>query len=83
MSDPYGFASAAMEFDLHLPPGAQQAVYIAIPFHDPEPLLARSSGAGAEAEFDRAFDATKRDWRRLLGCVEFSVPPAAQDLVRR
>jgi hypothetical protein len=82
VSDPYGFASAAMEFDFHLPPGAQQAAYLAIPLHDPEPLLARSSGVGAEAEFNRAFDAAKRDWSRLLGCVEFSVPPAAEDLVR-
>jgi hypothetical protein len=82
VSDPYGFASAAMEFDFHLPPGAQQAAYLAIPLHDPEPLLARSSGAGAEAEFDRAFDATKRDWIRMLGCVDFSVPPVAEDLVR-
>jgi hypothetical protein len=82
VSDPYGFASAAMEFDLHLPSGGQQAVYLAIPFYDPDPLLARTGGAGAEAEFDRAFEAAMREWRRLLGCVDFSVPASAQDLVR-
>lgn len=82
VSDPYGFASAAMEFDLHLPPGAREAVYLAVPFYDPEALLARLRNVGAEVEFERAFDATTREWRRLLGCVEFSVPPSAQDLVR-
>jgi hypothetical protein len=71
-----------MQVDLHLSSGGAQAVYIAIPFYDPDALLARTSGAGAEAEFDRAFDATKRDWQRLLGCVDFSVPPAAADIVQ-
>ena len=82
VSDPYGFASAAMEFDVHLPPGSQQAVYLAVPFYDPEPMLTRSNVAGAEAEFDRAFETTREDWRRLLGCVEFNVPPRARDLVQ-
>jgi hypothetical protein len=81
VSDPYGFASAALKFALHLPPGGQQGVYIAIPFYDPEPLLARASGVGAEAEFQRAFETTKRDWQRLLGCVDFSVPASAADLI--
>jgi hypothetical protein len=82
VSDPYGFASAAMEFDVQLAPGAHQAVYVAVPFHDPDALLGRVSGAGAEAEFQRAFEATTRDWRRLLSCVDFSVPPAARDLLQ-
>lgn len=80
VSDPYGFASAAMEFDLHLAAGQQQAVYVAIPFHDPESTPVRS-GVGAEAEFGRALDATARDWERLLGCVDFSVPPGARDMI--
>jgi hypothetical protein len=58
-----------------LAPGAHQAVYVAVPFHDPDALLGRVSGAGAEAEFQRAFEATTRDWRRLLSCVDFSVRP--------
>ena len=82
VSDPYGFASAAMEFDLHLPPGGQQAVYIAVPFHDPDPVLARITGAGADAQFDRALEATAAEWRRLLGCVDFSVPPSVRRLVQ-
>ncbi len=82
VSDPYGFASAALAFELHLPPGGQQAVYIAVPFHDPDPLLSHASGLGAEAEFERAFDAAKRDWRRVLGCVDFGVPASATDLVQ-
>ena len=71
-----------MEFDVQLAPGAHQAVYVAVPFHDPDALLGRVSGAGAEAEFQRAFEATTRDWRRLLSCVDFSVPPAARDLLQ-
>jgi GH15 family glucan-1,4-alpha-glucosidase len=82
VSDPAGFASGALAFDLHLPAGGQQAVYIAVPFHDPDPLLARASGAGAEAEFARAFDAAKREWGQLLNRVEFNVPAAAADLVQ-
>jgi F5/8 type C domain len=82
VSDGYGFASAALEFDLHVPAGGQQGVYIAVPFHDADPLLARSSGAGAEAEFERAFVATKAEWRRLLNAVDFAVPESARDIVR-
>jgi GH15 family glucan-1,4-alpha-glucosidase len=82
VADGYGFANAALEFDLHLPAHGERAVYIAIPFHDADTFVSRSSGAGPEAEFDRALAATAEDWRRRLGCVEFAVPAAAQDLVQ-
>ncbi len=82
VSDPSEFASAAMQFDLHVPAGGDQAVYLAIPFYDPDPLLARSSGVGAEDDFNRAFNAARSDWQRLLGCVDFSVPDAAKELVQ-
>ena len=57
----YGFASAAMEFDLH----ARRRSDAAGGLHRRarstirSRCSARSSGAGAEAEFERAFDATK------------------------
>jgi hypothetical protein len=81
VSEPYGFASAAMEYDLHLAPGEQQAIYIAVPFHDAEQTQVRRSGVGAEAEFERALQSAKRDWQRVLGCVDFNVPAAGQDLI--
>ena len=82
VSDSYGFASAALEFALRVAPHGSQAAYLAVPFHDPDPLLARSSSVGADAEFERALAAATAEWQRLLGCVEFSVPTAASDLVR-
>jgi len=81
VTDPYGFASAAMQFDIHLPPGGQQDVFIAVPYYDPDAASARASTIGAQEQFDRAFEAAKRDWRRLLGCVDFLVPPSAQPIV--
>jgi len=82
VSDSYGFASGALEFPLRVPPHDAQTVYVAVPFHDPEELLARSSGVGADVEFERAMTTMKAEWQRLLGCVEFSVPADAQELVR-
>lgn len=81
VSDPYGFAGAAMQFDLHLPPGGQQDVVLLLPLHDPDAVVARTLTDGASAQFERALDATKREWRRLLGCVDLQVPPAAQPLI--
>jgi hypothetical protein len=82
VSDPSGFASGALAFDLHLAPNSQQAVYIAVPFHDPDPVLVRGSGAGADVEFTRAFEAAKRDWGQVLNRVELTVPGGAVDLVQ-
>jgi len=82
VADGYGFASAALEFDVQLPAHGERAVYLAIPFHDPDPVVSRSPGAGAEAEFARALAATAEEWRRRLSCVDFDVPASAQDLVR-
>jgi hypothetical protein len=80
VSDPYGFASGAMQFDLHVAAGGHEDVYVAVPYGDLDAAVTRANPLGAEEQFARAFEGTKRDWTRLLGCVELLVPPAAQTL---
>jgi hypothetical protein len=70
--DDFGFASAAMRFDLTLPPFGSREVYVATPFgasttHKRLQELARQDGA---ASFDQAVN----EMRDRLGAVAFQMP---------
>jgi hypothetical protein len=74
--DAFGYASAALAFDLTLRPGAARDVYVAVPFGvaaapDAAPLAAIR---GADA-----FAAAADDWRARLGAVVLELPPVARD----
>ncbi len=79
VTDPFGFASGALDFDLRLAPGAAREVAIAVPLHDggpaPPPRF-EPAQAAALAE------AAERAWARSLGRVEVTLPAAAMELAR-
>ncbi|MDX2169730.1 MAG: discoidin domain-containing protein [Deltaproteobacteria bacterium] len=78
--DPVGYASAALAYQLRLPPQGHQEVYIAAPFYDADEAVASCAGDGAEALVTRELAATIADWRRRLDTVAFRLPPDAQDI---
>jgi hypothetical protein len=84
VSDPLGYASGALCFDLRLPPGGVEEVVLAIPF-DPATFnadVAEDSSAGRLRGLDgtAAFAEAERDWSQRLGAVRFDLPPSARDL---
>lgn len=92
--DRLGFASAALEYPMVLPPGATRNVWIAVPFHAvPPDLRAAMTGRGAAHVGDKAMERTISTWRARLGVPAptqptreaawtLNLPPAAQDIVR-
>lgn len=82
VSDPIGYASAALQYDLHLPARGHQEVVVAVPYSGSEHDLANVTAAGAAAHVDAQLAATIAAWRRALGTVELTVPPDAQAIVR-
>src|SRR5204862_8012197 len=69
ITDTLGYASAALRFDLALPPSSATDVYLAIPFgtRDANASLRGLSGAAA-------FDAAVRLWDEQLGRIEIQLP---------
>jgi hypothetical protein len=69
VTDAFGYASAALRFDLALPRSSARDVYLAIPFGtgDVEP-----TGLSGSA----AFDAAVRLWDERLGRIEIELPPS-------
>ena len=82
VSDPIGYASAALQYDLHLPARGSQEVIVAVPYSGSEHDLAGVTTAGAAAHVDAQLAATVAAWREALGPVELSVPPDAEAIVR-
>jgi hypothetical protein len=78
VSDPLGFASGALQYNLYLPPRGQAEVDLAVPFHEPYAATATSlRTANAHAFLAAEHDATRRSWQGLLGRVTIELPPAA------
>jgi hypothetical protein len=71
VTDAFGYAAAALRFDLALAPSSSRDVYLAIPFGtgDAEGSFRGVSGAAA-------FDAAVRLWNDRLGRIEIDLPPA-------
>lgn len=75
VSDPFGYASGALRYRLSVAPGGHADADIVIPFHDPDAITKRV-GASNAASFLRAeLKATTRSWERVLGHVDFHLPP--------
>jgi hypothetical protein len=77
--DPFGFASGALDFDLRVVPGQTREVTLAVPFH--------GSAAGTLPQADAAHvatlhDAVRRQWTRVVGRVDLSLPPEAAAIER-
>lgn len=82
VSDPIGYASAALQYDLHLPAGGSAEVLVAVPYSGSEHDLAAVTAANAAAHVDAQLAATIAAWRSALGTVELSVPPDAAAIAR-
>jgi hypothetical protein len=83
VTDPFGFASGAFQYNLYLEPKAHAEVDLAIPFEEPHVLtpagLTAESAPGFVAE--READ-TAEGWTRLLDRVEIGLPPAGAPVVQ-
>ncbi|HLK11125.1 MAG TPA: discoidin domain-containing protein [Candidatus Binatia bacterium] len=78
VTDPFGFASGAFQYNLYLEPKAHAEVDLAIPFQEPHLL----TPAGLTAESAPGFVAERQEqaeqyWERLLDRVDLTLPPAA------
>jgi hypothetical protein len=82
VSDPIGFASAALQYDLQLPPRGAQEVVLAVPYSGSPRDLASVTAAGAAAHVATALAETAATWRATLDTVELAVPPEAAALTR-
>jgi len=81
VSDPLGYASGALEYNLHLGATSHADVYVAVPFHDVDSGR-RADDDSPAAFFDKLLDDTAELWETLLDRVVFELPPAADQVVR-
>jgi hypothetical protein len=81
VTDPIGYASGALQYDLHLPAGGSQEVFVAVPYSGSAHDLAAITPATAASHVAQALAATTAQWQQALGPVELDVPDAARDLV--
>jgi hypothetical protein len=75
VSDPFGFASGALQYNFYLEPRGHAEVEVAVPFHDAQAALTALGDTGS-APANR-HDEVRRGWERLLDRVEIDLPPAA------
>lgn len=81
VTDPIGYASGALQYDLHLPARGSQDVLIAVPYSGSEHDLAAVTDRTAAAHVEEALAATTAQWQQALGPVEFDVPEDARAIV--
>ncbi|BBL76999.1 discoidin domain-containing protein [Methylomagnum ishizawai] len=81
--DPKGQASAVLEYDLDLPPGAARDIYLAVPDLNPDAFAnAAQVRSGRGGDFARAaLQASLDGWQAQLSRVELLGPPAARGLL--
>lgn len=81
VTDPIGYASAALQYDLRLPPNGSQEVLLAVPYSGSEHDLVDVTPATAAAHVEAALARTIASWQQALGPVELDVPEDARPLV--
>ena len=76
--DPDGHVSAALAYDIALPPGGDREVVLALPFHSRHmPLPAAGTDGSAGAWFAGQSASTAAFWESKLNAVTISLPPSA------
>ncbi|MCK7576309.1 MAG: discoidin domain-containing protein [Chromatiales bacterium] len=78
VEDGFGFASAALRFDLNVEPGAHGEVWIVAPLGeraDAHPIELTGAAGGIETRLKAALD----QWSARLGAVELHLPEVARD----
>lgn len=82
VTDPFGYASGALEYRIDLPPQGSREIYLAIPFHEPQAVLPGSISPQEAAARGRAeLEAATRYWQAQLGRVDIQLPPPADRLI--
>src|SRR5438046_570193 len=80
VTDPLGFASGALQYNLYLEPKGHAEVDVAVPFHEAAPTAARLLGADGAAHVAEQQERTRRDWENVLGRVSIELPPEASNV---
>ncbi len=80
VTDPLGFASGALQYNLYLEPKGHAEVDVAIPFHEAAPTAARLIGADGTAHVAEQQERTRHDWENVLGRVAIELPPEAKSV---
>ncbi len=78
--DPFGYASAALGYEIRLAPGASSAVGVVVPLSGAS-VAPDLEGESAPAWIAREKDAVIATWHEKLDRVSLDVPPAARPLV--
>ncbi len=82
VSDPYGHASGALEYALHLGPHASADIYVALPLRQQYVTSLQLGMEGAAAEFHRQMERSVQLWRTVLGRVELQLPTEADAMLQ-
>lgn len=83
VEDALGWASGALRYAYHLPPGASREVILALPERTASAAANRSPRDDNPTQvWEQAYHETVRRWTRELDGVKFRVPPTGTDLVQ-
>jgi hypothetical protein len=83
LTDPFGYASGALEYRIDLPPGGTRDVYLAVPLHDPAATaVGKVSGGEAAAFGPQQFEQAAAYWKARLDRVDIRLPPPADGMIR-
>jgi len=83
VKDPFGFASGALSFDMHLEPGSAKSIYLRIPLVTTDTVAEVSTYLASCGTLSgrQAFDQALSFWETKLGTVDLRLPPQAQPVV--
>jgi len=79
VSDDFGYAAAALRYDLDLPPGRSQDVYLAIPFGESGGRVDEMLPDGVSGA--EQFEAACREWQAKLATVDIRLPWPARGAI--
>jgi len=82
VADPLGYASGAFVYRLSLPPGGAESVYLAVPLHEADGVLASAGTDGAPAYVNAQLAEVTRSWKDLLDRVDLQFPAADSHTAR-
>jgi len=81
VSDPFGYASGALEYRLDLPPRSAKEIYLAIPFHEARPAVAANlTDDEASAVGRQQLDEALRYWETKLNRIDIQLPAGAEKI---
>ncbi len=83
VTDPFGYASGALEYIIDLPPRGSREIYLAIPFHEPPTATVGTMSPQEAAVRGRAeLAAATQYWQSRLDRVDIRLPPPADRMIR-